>query len=492
MPLRTVFVSMLLLAAGSTLAATPPTGPLDPPELPATRPVGDQQIVFDRAAGFSRAFRYSTAGTEVQRAFVYPDGVIALEDRLAVGFADTTGPLSDRRRPASPILLALHLPLGGTCPGWAEDEAARFNRIEYAVESDDLIVVWRAMLPAEPDCASKLEAQASTFSARLSWGETFEVSYTYHWLAPGPVPRVGVMLPQGAFELLPDQDDKPRTDRAFALAAEGSEGDPGDDVRGRTWIRGLWVMGFDDEGRLVGDLDRDGSRSVDNCPVHANIRQEDLDGDGDGDICDTDLDGDDAWNLSDNCVSIPNRDQQDSDGDGWGDACDHDDDADGIVDMFDHCPLHPDPTNADLDADGRGDPCDRDIDGDDTYAPPWADYIFGDLCPHTWDPDRLDSDGDRIGDACDLAPRRNCNVVGACDAQIDSDGDGIADADDTCPTAANPGQTDTDGDGIGNLCDADCNGDGTLDVYQSAVRSACIDFVVRDIDAAHLPHSFIE
>ena len=76
---------------------------------------------------------------------------------------------------------------------------------------------------------------------------------------------------------------------------------------------------------LDGDLVLD---AVDNCVLIANPGQEDvLDGgglgDGVGDACD-------------NCVLIANTDQRDTDGDGFGNACDTDFDGDGLVDLSDY------------------------------------------------------------------------------------------------------------------------------------------------------------
>ncbi|WP_282073323.1 thrombospondin type 3 repeat-containing protein, partial [Janibacter hoylei] len=53
-----------------------------------------------------------------------------------------------------------------------------------------------------------------------------------------------------------------------------------------------------------------------------NPNQTDTDGDGAGDLCDTDLDGDGVENDLDNCPQESNPNQEDSDNDGIGNACD--------------------------------------------------------------------------------------------------------------------------------------------------------------------------
>ena len=115
----------------------------------------------------------------------------------------------------------------------------------------------------------------------------------------------------------------------------------------------------------------------DNCPVHPNLDQLDLDCDDVGDVCD-------------NCLEVENPGQADSDRDGLGDLCDNcpswrnpeqeDQDQDGLGDVCDICPAHYDPEQSDLDEDGVGDLCDN--------------------CLGDPNPDQADSDQDGIGDAC--------------------------------------------------------------------------------------------
>jgi hypothetical protein len=177
-----------------------------------------------------------------------------------------------------------------------------------------------------------------------------------------------------------------------------------------------------------------------------------------------DSDGDGVIDLYDNCPARFNPSQLDRDGDGLGDACDPDADGDGIPDPPSAwCPGNADPSQPDADGDGIGDACDRCPFDPDNDAD--GDGVCGnvDVCPLWWDPGQADRDGDGIGDACDNCP----GVANPDQSATDSDGDGIPDECDNCPTIPNPSQSDQDHDGIGDACDVcpldplnDPDGDG--------------------------------
>ncbi len=142
----------------------------------------------------------------------------------------------------------------------------------------------------------------------------------------------------------------------------------------------------------------------------------------------TDTDNDGVDDSEDNCLNLSNSDQIDTDGDGIGDVCDPDIDGDGVVNENDAFPYDEDEYR-DFDGDGIGDNADPDDDNDGM-----ADDV--DVFPY--DPsEQIDTDGDGIGN----------------NADTDDDGDGITDTIDNCPGTPNPDQEDLDGDGIGTECD---------------------------------------
>ena len=99
--------------------------------------------------------------------------------------------------------------------------------------------------------------------------------------------------------------------------------------------------------------------------------------------CPVDTDGDRRYDPVDNCPIHSNSDQADLDGDGLGDPCDGDRDGDGHPNDEDAFPDNPD-YHADRDGDGVADPIDAFPDDPEEWA---------------------DSDGDGVGDNADLCAR---------------------------------------------------------------------------------------
>jgi hypothetical protein len=248
----------------------------------------------------------------------------------------------------------------------------------------------------------------------------------------------------------------------------------------------------DSDGDGVGDLcdpDLDGDtfdNLSDTCPwLRTEVAEPDIDADGQGNACDADDDGDAVPDGEDNCPLVANADQANTGGGAEGDACDDDQDGDGHLNEADNCPLVANPDQADLDGDDLGDLCDDDLDGDSTNN-------TRDNCPEVSNADQADLDEDEQGDACDADDdddgvadtADNCPQVANADqanndlasersqpnpviqgdlCDPDDDDDGIADAADTCPLVQNRDQSDLDEDGQGDACDPDDDGDETPD-----------------------------
>jgi len=129
---------------------------------------------------------------------------------------------------------------------------------------------------------------------------------------------------------------------------------------------------------------------------------------GNGDV---DSDGDTVLDGDDNCPSTYNPGQQDTDSDGQGDVCDSDDDGDGVADTApDNCPKTYNPGQADMDGDGWGDACDQDADGDGHSNT--KEWLYG-------------------SDAYNASKTpEHIMVAGTCSDNSDNDGDGLTDGSD--------------------------------------------------------------
>jgi len=180
-----------------------------------------------------------------------------------------------------------------------------------------------------------------------------------------------------------------------------------------------------------------------------------------------DADGDGVHLFEDNCPLVDNEGQADLDGDGLGDACDADKDGDGYLAGVDDC----DDLNAAVNP-GVAEVCDDTIDNDcDGLA------VLDDTDCYSC----TDNDGDTYfveGGNCgpedcdDGNPAINPGVVEDCEDIIDNDCDGLAD--DLDPECI-PTCTDNDGDDFfvegGDCGPVDCN-DGNPFIYPGA-REAC-------------------
>jgi hypothetical protein len=167
----------------------------------------------------------------------------------------------------------------------------------------------------------------------------------------------------------------------------------------------------------------------------------DTDGDGIGDLGDTDIDGDGVFNDFD-AFPYDGSEWIDTDLDGLGDNTDTDDDGDNVLDIQDRFPLNLH-EYMDTDDDAIGDNSDYDDDGD--LVPDINDAFPMDAT------ETVDLDGDGIGDNSDT----------------DIDGDGFENSADAFPS--DPREwNDNDKDGIGDNADPDDDNDGVSDLSDYA------------------------
>ncbi|QIZ85792.1 hypothetical protein HF888_07260 [Bermanella marisrubri] len=153
------------------------------------------------------------------------------------------------------------------------------------------------------------------------------------------------------------------------------------------------------------------------------------------------MDADGIPDQTDNCLNIANPDQADLDGNGQGDVCDSDIDGDGVANDSDLFPRDSSET-IDTDGDGIGD--------------------NGDNCPAIANPEQENADNDTAGDACDAFKNDPSETLDTDNdgignnADTDDDGDGVADIDDPFPLNSEE-WADVDEDGVGDNADLHLN-----------------------------------
>lgn len=226
-----------------------------------------------------------------------------------------------------------------------------------------------------------------------------------------------------------------------------------------------------------------------------NPDQSDIDGDGTGDLCDADDDGDGVEDVDDNCPATSNAAQTDTDGNGVGDACpsrclgdECDADGDGIFDQLDNCSEIPNgPGDAvgdqiDANGDGYGNICDADVDDNGRVDYFDLNLVLDAAKIVSTDP-VLDLDSDGAVSLVDvgrvLLQLTVSGVPGPSGAAGpgDSDGDAVIDPVDNCSLVQNANQVDQDADGLGNACDCDFTNNGSCGLADvlNFLNDFCVD-----------------